>query len=67
MADERTPKNTSGAARARDDRLKAALKANLMRRKAQSRSRAQMAAAQDDGKEAEPGGTADTAGQDKDA
>lgn len=40
MAEKKTPKN-DGSAAAREDRLKAALKANMARRKAQAKARAQ--------------------------
>ncbi|MBV1926683.1 MAG: hypothetical protein KUG62_05955 [Rhodobacteraceae bacterium] len=39
MADKSTPRSNLKAAQSRDDRLKAALKANLARRKAQARAR----------------------------
>ncbi|TMM51237.1 hypothetical protein [Sulfitobacter sabulilitoris] len=57
MADKSasTPPAKPGASR--DDRLKAALKANLARRKAQSRNRAP--------KDGQPTGTAPDQGQDK--
>ncbi len=39
MAEKKTPKN-AGSAASREDRLKAALKANMARRKAQAKARA---------------------------
>lgn len=39
MAEKKTPKN-DGSAASREDRLKAALKANMARRKAQAKARA---------------------------
>jgi hypothetical protein len=39
MADKTTPRSNPKKAQSRDDRLKAALKANLARRKAQTRAR----------------------------
>jgi len=39
MAEKKTPKN-DGPAASREDRLKAALKANMARRKAQAKARA---------------------------
>ncbi|MEP1611544.1 MAG: hypothetical protein ABJL72_06420 [Roseobacter sp.] len=59
MADKRNTKGTDNSSQARQDRLKAALKANLGRRKSQSRVRFQ----ETDGKNQKPGST----GQDKDA
>ena len=56
MADKPTRQAQAKSGATREDRLKAALKANLARRKAQSRARAEI-------KEAEPAQT----GQDKDA
>ncbi|MFT4960315.1 MAG: hypothetical protein ACI92Z_001396 [Paracoccaceae bacterium] len=41
MADKSTPRSNLKAATSRDDRLKAALKANLARRKAQVRARSE--------------------------
>ncbi len=43
----RTDTGAAGAARAREERLKAALKANMARRKAQARGRAAAAGAED--------------------
>ena len=40
MADRKTPEKGAKPAPTRDDRLKAALKANLARRKAQAKARA---------------------------
>ncbi|SCZ49539.1 hypothetical protein SAMN04488118_101101 [Epibacterium ulvae] len=40
MVDQKTPKK-QGTAASREDRLKAALKANMARRKAQAKARAQ--------------------------
>ena len=40
MADRKTPEKGAKPAATRDDRLKAALKANLARRKAQAKARA---------------------------
>jgi len=39
MADKKSPKSGSKPAASREDRLKAALKANLSRRKAQAKAR----------------------------
>lgn len=47
------PRDPKPKAPAREDRLKAALKANLARRKAQARARADVGAAQDTGHTAE--------------
>ncbi len=63
MADKKTPNKAQDNAENREDRLKAALKANLMRRKVQSRGRAQMAQAAHAPNDNEPGNS----GQDKDA
>ncbi|MEE4188322.1 MAG: hypothetical protein V2I76_07720 [Roseobacter sp.] len=59
MADRMTPKNTQRGTADREDRLKAALKANLGRRKAQSRKRAEVSEAENT--------TPGTSGQEKDA
>ena len=40
MADRDTPKKQGNAGKTRDERLKAALKANMARRKAQAKARA---------------------------
>lgn len=40
MADKSTPKNDGKSGDAREERLKAALKANMQRRKAQAKARA---------------------------
>lgn len=46
--DSKTPKSAAGnAPESREDRLKAALKANIARRKAQARARARSAGAAD--------------------
>ena len=63
MANKKTKKPTSEANETREDRLKAALKANLARRKAQSRERVQRADVQEVGKKQNLG----DAGQEKDA
>lgn len=63
MAEKKTTNKTSGDTETREERLKAALKANLQRRKAQSRGRAQLAQAQDRQEDTKPGGS----GQNKDA
>ncbi|WP_227271673.1 hypothetical protein [Roseobacter weihaiensis] len=59
MAEKPTPEIAGQTGSTRDDRLKAALKANLARRKAQSRARVRTTGSQDN--------TPDTSGQDKDA
>jgi hypothetical protein len=59
MMDKKNLKSAAPAAQSREDRLKEALKANLSRRKAQSRKRAKANEPQD----IPPG----TSGQDKDA
>lgn len=59
MTDKKNPKSVTPVVQNREDRLKDALKANLSRRKAQSRKRAQA----NEPEETSPG----TAGQDKDA
>ncbi|MGA9411399.1 MAG: hypothetical protein WBV78_13275 [Roseobacter sp.] len=59
MTDKKNPKSVTPVVQNREDRLKDALKANLSRRKAQSRKRAEA----NEPKETSPG----TAGQDKDA
>jgi hypothetical protein len=41
MADKSNPRSNLKTAQSRDDRLKAALKANLARRKAQARARSE--------------------------
>ncbi len=43
MADKKTPKSPAKSGSTREDRLKAALKANLARRKAQAKARAPQA------------------------
>lgn len=53
MAEKKTPKN-DGSAASREDRLKAALKANMARRKAQAKARA-VQQDQDTGKDGEQG------------
>ncbi len=63
MANKKTKKSASEANETREDRLKAALKANLARRKAQSRERVQQADVQEAGKKKNLGDT----GQEKDA
>ena len=57
MADRSAPKTPGKPGASRDDRLKAALKANLARRKAQTRERAQTAG--------QGAGTAEHSRQDK--
>jgi len=59
MTDKKNLKSATPAAQNREDRLKDALKANLSRRKAQSRKRAQA----NEPRDTSPG----TSGQDKDA
>ncbi|GAA6208717.1 hypothetical protein NBRC116601_20100 [Cognatishimia sp. WU-CL00825] len=54
MENKKTPTNRSKPAQTREDRLKAALKANMGRRKAQARART------------EPAGDKETGAQDKD-
>ncbi len=63
MANKKTKKSASEANETREDRLKAALKANLARRKAQSRERVHQADVQEAGKKQNLGDT----GQEKDA
>ncbi|ABG30725.1 hypothetical protein CEP88_15365 [Roseobacter denitrificans] len=59
MADKTPSKQTGSGDGTREDRLKAALKANLARRKSQSRERAQS--------DGETDKTPGSSGQDKDA
>ncbi|WP_298839731.1 hypothetical protein [uncultured Roseobacter sp.] len=59
MAEKTPSKAAAKPADAREDRLKAALRANLARRKAQSRARS--------GKPGQQAGTPGTTGQEKDA
>ena len=63
MADKPTPTTGAGPGQSREDRLKAALKANMARRKAQARAR-QAGQGADRAAEAE---NRPKAGQDKDA
>ena len=50
MSEKATPKSQASKPQAREDRLKAALKANMARRKAQARARASEAKAADNDK-----------------
>ena len=50
MTKPTTPKSTGSKANAREDRLKAALKANMARRKAQAKARAGEKQVQDEDK-----------------
>ena len=50
MADKDTPRNKTKTEASREDRLKAALKANLGRRKAQAKARTAQADAENDNK-----------------
>jgi hypothetical protein len=50
MSDRKRAGNNASTEQTREERLKAALKANLARRKAQSRRRAQGEAVEDSGK-----------------
>ena len=63
MTNKKTKKPASEANETREDRLKTALKANLARRKTQSRERVQQADVQEAGKKQNLGDT----GQEKDA
>ncbi|MCE8510427.1 hypothetical protein KBY27_05365 [Ruegeria pomeroyi] len=50
MAEQKTPSKSKSAPAGREDRLKAALKANLARRKAQAKARTAQADAENDNK-----------------